>query len=108
MLNEFESHLALNGLEYGVVNPILDIINYNSNLVNQFTDPEIDELAQVFPFVLTRDGRLDYKSCRLQLRQFLQCYPTFRGTSKQKVGTKIYYCFANNAHAREGPRSAFH
>ena len=109
MLNDFETHLAIHGMEMPVNNSMWDILNYNSNLVLQFTDPEINELAEVFPFERERDGSLNYKTCRNQLREFLNTYPSFRANSKMKIGTKIYTAFQNNQDIqRPTNRTFFH
>ena len=111
MLSDFENKLALSGLNLEVLDAILDIINYNPSICSQFTNAEIEELNEVFPFAPSlSDGKLYHKQCRDQLRQFLGIYPTFRGTSKQKIGRKIYTCFSTNDHLKKemNPFQSFH
>ena len=109
MLSNFENHLALTGLELEVLDAILDIINYSPSLCSQFSNAEIEELNEVFPFAPSADGKLHHKQCREQLKQFLGIYPTFRGTSKQKIGRKIYACFSNQPSLKGmNPFQSFH
>ena len=89
MLSEFEGKLAMSGLDLEVLDAILDIVNYNPSICSQFSNAEIEELNEVFPFApCVSDGNLHHKQCKEQLKQFLSIYPTFRGTSKQKIGLK--------------------
>ena len=111
MLSEFEGKLAMSGLDLEVLDAILDIVNYTPSICSQFSNAEIEELNEVFPFApCVSDGNLHHKQCKEQLKQFLSIYPTFRGTSKQKIGRKIYMCFSNNHNLKTNmkPFQSFH
>ena len=110
MLSEFEGKLAMSGLDLEVLDAILDIVNYNPSICSQFSNAEIEELNEVFPFApCVSDGNLHHKQCKEQLKQFLSIYPTFRGTSKQKIGRKIYACFSNQPSLKGmNPFQSFH
>ena len=97
MLSGFEQSLSTSGMTFEVLDAIHEILNYRPEICLQFTNPEIEELNQVFPFAPSaQDGKFYHKECRNQLKLYLAMYPTFRATSKQKIGRKIWACFSQN------------